>query len=350
MNSQDHAIVVGIGRYPRFAEHAPPAPQDLQGPENDAEAIHAWLTNPAGGDLDAANARLIRSSDFPDPFPSPDAAQPAEREIVEALTALKTRPRRADGKIGRRFYLYVSGHGFGRERNSGGLYTAPASPEILDHVFIASWFRWFVDAALFEQYVLWFDACVTRNRLANPKPVVFPIQNSADAHLGRVFVAYAARFPAKAVERRMPDGKIHGAFTYTLLLGLQGAAADPVTGDITTGRLKDYLIGTMSAHMLPEDIEDPDVSNEPDFGIVDELVIVSRSNAVGTVQLRLPAALLGKPLEIRDGTLASVASKPAESPISLSLAPGLYKAVSPQANWSRNFEVTGDGNAVIDLA
>jgi hypothetical protein len=124
VNAGDYAIVVGIARYPELGEAG--AALDLKGSEHDVDAVVAWLTDPAGGHLppparspDARpvpNVQVIKSS----AFTAPTSAEDAEPTIVKLEGALENLDRvaqanKAAGKgqrVGRRLYIYMSGHGF----------------------------------------------------------------------------------------------------------------------------------------------------------------------------------------------------------------------------------------------
>src|SRR5438105_3126370 len=108
----DHAIVVGIAKYPYL--------DALNSPENDARAFHTWVTTDArqgGGGIDPASgrARLILSSGFKGPVEKgmePPTIAQIEAELIR-LDDLAEQNRAAGRgqRVGRRLYLYFSGHG-----------------------------------------------------------------------------------------------------------------------------------------------------------------------------------------------------------------------------------------------
>src|SRR3954465_14667769 len=101
----DYAVVVGVARYPEFSPNGIAA--DLNGPDNDAEAVRNWLVDPQGGGLDPVNVKLLRSAEF-DPL-DPDDPQPAVARIEQELKWVERQTR---DSMGNRFYMYFSGHGF----------------------------------------------------------------------------------------------------------------------------------------------------------------------------------------------------------------------------------------------
>lgn len=276
MSGNDHAIVVGIRRYPTLGGSAPPTAMDLKAPDEDAKAVADWISGLPDGR--PKQVKLIRSADYPDPF-GPAGPKPIANDIVAAFADLFGQPRRADGRVGQRLYLYVSGHGFGFRRHLGALFTANASDLDRDHVYIPDYFEWVIEAGLFKEYVLWFDACSSRDRLVLPKFASLKPVKSPLSPQGREMVAYAARFFLSAVENDI-GGRPCSVFTHTLLEGLRGAAADPATGAVTTESLRDYLFNNMRRHMSQAHLDDPNVSKEPDFGTVDDFVLVPPSAVV----------------------------------------------------------------------
>src|SRR5262245_22156757 len=109
MANNDWALTVGIRFYPALG--------DLDGPENDATAFHAWVPSPAGGGVPAAQATLMLSSQFGPPFASPSQAAPTAVEIQRFFERLEDVATDNDKKgngavVGRRLYLYFAGHGF----------------------------------------------------------------------------------------------------------------------------------------------------------------------------------------------------------------------------------------------
>src|ERR1700754_2571551 len=116
MNPDHYAIVIGLRKYPGFVD--PPA--TLAGPEHDADGVHNWLASPQGGGLPDANIKRIKSSDFNAP---PDAPWPGHLEQDAFLWVEAMAKANADAmkgrKVGRRLYVYMSGHGFSSQPRQG---------------------------------------------------------------------------------------------------------------------------------------------------------------------------------------------------------------------------------------
>src|SRR5262245_46694845 len=103
MAANDHAVLVGISRYPRLG--------DLLGPENDVMGFHDWLISKEGGAVPQDHVALIRSSDY-EYRNDPLCAQPMADKVDLALERLIDLGRREGGHAGRRLYFFLAGHGF----------------------------------------------------------------------------------------------------------------------------------------------------------------------------------------------------------------------------------------------
>ena len=121
----DYALVVGIAEYPGLT--------NLVGPDTDAQAVHDWLVDPTGGNLDEQNVELIRSSQF-DPV-DPQDPKPASGGVKAALLRIAAKTQQASGN---RLYMYFSGPGFAPTLEEGALFTAEASQLAPFHVYAHS--------------------------------------------------------------------------------------------------------------------------------------------------------------------------------------------------------------------
>lgn len=103
----------------------------------------AWLTSGNGSDVPTANVTVIKSLD-PVAAAAPTDAKPTRDEIEKAFVALdsianKNNASGRGSKVGRRLYVYMSGHGFSPRRNHGCLFTANATARFGFHVYPSSW-------------------------------------------------------------------------------------------------------------------------------------------------------------------------------------------------------------------
>lgn len=356
MSEADYAIVVGIARYPALGEGGQPL--DLQGPLNDVEAVVGWLTDPAGGNIPNRhpNLQVIASP----PPGAPAAGRVATPTIVELEAAIQELDRIAQEnreamrgeQVGRRLYIYMSGHGFSPSRERGCLYAANARERSGDNVHASGWLGWLQDAGYFREFVLWMDCCMNRMLFLPPRDPPLPPVN-APAPPGPTFVAFAAQRPLKAVEAPIAEdaGRTHGLFTWALLEGLRGAAAD-AHGRITGRTLADWLRNAQGARMSEGDRNDPEVATEPEVVREDPGLIFARGvrRRAWDVSLSLPAAVpAGATLRVWTGCPARIVATLAVPPHehTLTLAPGLYVADVPEARLRQGFEVLGPLSVAI---
>ena len=338
----DYAVVVGISRYPKFA--APGANADLQGPDTDAVDIRDWLVAPDGGALSPENVRMIRSADF-DP-PRPEEPQPEESKIRRALTWIEEETAQT---MGGRLYLYFSGHGFAPVLEEGALFTAEATQTVPSYVYAYDWMRNFRKALRFREYVLWMDCCMTHQQTIPVSSV--PIRAGSGTGVpGPAFVAVAAQTKS-ALEHTMPDGRVHGVFSYTLLQGLRGGATDE-HGRITGESLKAFLHDTMP-QFLPRQARSSSAVDLHPFIRADAGIIFRRLRSRPTypVRLDLPAEAAGHRLKIWTGRphAAIVDQKHTGSFWQGELARGLYVAEIPDLGIRHGFQVTGAGALELTL-
>ena len=346
MAADEHAIVVGIQRSPMFGMTEDDA-NDLRAPDTDAAGIHDWLIDPAGGNVPPDNVKLIRSQDFP------NAAEPQQAAITNAFDELDRIAGRNDRnglgrRVGRRLYLYASGHGFAKRRTEGALFMANATRVRTWNVPTSAWSEWFANAAYFDEVVLWMDACMTSELSILLAPAGYGV-NQAVSGGARMFSAFAARFPLMAVERKMPDGLQHGVFTYALLEGLRGRAADPDSLKITTDGLRGYLINAMKTFMSDQDQQDMSVSKEPDFGFVDQMEFGSVASApTFPAAINFPPTAVGQPFIVQTGApLTTVLSGTVTAASQVvNLPKGVYFARVEPLGWLQDFTIVGGDHVV----
>ncbi|MGY1709851.1 caspase family protein [Geodermatophilus sp. SYSU D00758] len=333
--ADDHAVVVGISRYPELTREG--VATDLEGPDNDALEVRRWLLDEAGGNLPEENVAMIRSADC-----TADA-EPARTQVERALEQLEVRTRT---RTGRRLYLYFSGHGFAPDLEEAALFTAEATQVRPSYVYAHSWLRWFRKAQRFEQSVMWVDACMNYQQ-SIPVQQVLMRHQVGQAVPGPAFIAVAAQTKS-ALERRMPDAQVHGVFTWTLLCGLRGGAADR-RGRVTGRALQDFLHNAM-ADFLPDEVRQSASVDLQPFVRADEGLDFVRLSSVPAydVTLLAPAAVPGQRLRVWTGSPPRVV---AEAPIPDAgwqgrLPRGLYVAEVAEAGLRQGFQVTGTGEEV----
>ena len=340
----DHAILIGIGNYPALGDDDSPA--RLDGPVNDVRAIEAWLRAPQGGaftDQDVIHVILSDSA-----AEMAGKAKPTVDELEQVLVEIANlaEANRAAGKdmrVGDRLYLFMAGHGFSPERNSGCLFTANATRRFNAHIHATGWLNWLQDGAYFHEFVLWMDCCM--DRMASG-PVRDPLMNVIDARIPprASFIAFAAQRPLKAVEHAIDadGGKVHGVFTWALLQGLRGAAADQ-NGRVTGRSLADWLRNAQSALMTDEQRNNSEVALDPEIIQEDSGLIFCRGIAPlrYRVTLDFPPEAQGHAASLWSG-IPPAARQFSAGTQELLLTPGLYLVQVPGLELSQGFEVLGD--------
>ncbi|TSP13444.1 MULTISPECIES: caspase family protein [Cupriavidus] len=350
MNADDRAILIGINHYPQLGE--PGADANLQGPANDVDAVKAWLMDPNGGAFASEDQIQVIKSRLTE---AGDTALPTTDEIETAFGRLnaiarQNQAQRRGLRVGRRLYIFVSGHGFSPGRERGCLFAANASATLgTFNVHATGWLNWLQDAGYFREFVLWMDCCMNRVSFLQPRdPQLSPVQ--ATDPPAATFVAFAAQRPLKAIEIGIPeDGdKIHGAFTWALLQGLRGAASD-ANGRVTGRSLADWLRNALCARMTPAHLRDGDVAKEPEIVQEDAGLIFARGVPPPryTVTLTLPPEAAGKPLRLWSGIPPRAEAMTAQPAMTLPLTPGLYVVEVPEAGLRQGFEVTNNVSIAI---
>ena len=353
MSANDHAILIGINHYPEFGEGGGNA--DLRGPANDVDSVKEWLLDPRGGAL--ASEQYIHVIKSPGGAQTAAAAHPTADELERAFLALhaianKNMAAGRGSRVGERLYLFMSGHGFSPGRQRGCLYTANAQDQIFPNIHATGWLNWLQDAAYFREFVLWMDCCM--NRMSFVPPHDPPWQMIAAREPPRAnFVAFAAQRPLKAVEVEIAEdeGKTHGAFTWVLLEGLRGAAADE-HGRVTGRSLADWIRNAQAARMAQGDRDDGDVAKEPEVIQEDAGLIFVRGVAKPKyrVSLSFPAGASPGPARIWSGMPPRIVEQfLLDGAVQVrSLQPGLYLVEVPTAGLRQGFEVLTPGEIVVD--
>jgi hypothetical protein len=239
MAAEDHAVVVGITRYPSF--------EQLRGPENDANAVYEWLTDKKGGDVPRKNVAKIVSSKF-----GKKAAEPTADQVYTAFNKLVALGEDNDPvPAGRRLYIFFAGHGFGAGVREAAVLMANATPRWTGfHLNAGAVADYFAKAGYFREIVLLVDCC--RDDLGAPMSVVLPWQPVAGAGKVRWLYGYATGWSRKARERPFDNGVVHGIFTIAVLDALRSGPRDSTA-----------LKNVVTARML--ELADPDDHQEPYF-------------------------------------------------------------------------------------
>jgi hypothetical protein len=305
MAETDWAIVVGISHYPAKEF------EKLDGPERDADDFHQWVLDPKGGAVPARQVKKFVSSAFKPAVKvssgKPDADR-INRFFVDLEDIAKRNEKRGLGlTVGRRLYVFLSGHGFAPSRKEAALLAANSSfSRPMLHVPGTAWADLLHEGLWFEEILLFMDCC--RNTLpgAFPNPPGLKVPRRPDRLTkGKRLFAFAAGNGRLARERRFGK-ETRGVFSKALMAGLRGAASDRLNGKITALSLRNYLINNMQGFLDPADLANPDIPKEPDLQpstteAGPDFVIAEVEVKSFPVVLEPPAGSTGLTINVRDG-------------------------------------------------
>lgn len=355
MAKDDWAIVVGVKTY------FDPDLGGLEGPENDANEFYNWAVSPDGGAVPRKQAQRILSSLYHPPFPTATDAMPTAEAVKVAFDHLKSIADENETKgkgrvVGRRLYLFFSGHGFAPSHRDDltAMLTADAvvKGKKLPHIVCSYMADFFWRARFFDEILLFVDCC---RSILDCAQLYMPYDDERGDDFWKVrrLYGYGARVAKESREWKMPDGQVHGVFTRTLIDALQGAGADPKDpAKITAESLRDQLYNGFKANMAPADRERPDLPNEPEIVYEQKpdsnFTIASRGmlkSLLGAAPAKYPVKIVtdtaaGKQATVRDKNF-KVVERPVLSAVTdLTLERGLY-AVEVGDGDGVPFEVTG---------
>ncbi|HKG92300.1 MAG TPA: caspase family protein [Gemmatimonadaceae bacterium] len=347
MAADDYAIVVGISEYPGL--------DDLDGPENDARAFYAWLIKPDGGAVEPSRVSRILSSDFGPPFASVTEAKPTMERVHDELRRFVTiaKRRTKDGlgfNVGRRLYLYLSGHGFARDLDEAAVFMADAAPpDWVAHIPGRYCANWFIKSGFFQEVVLLMDCC--RENYASVPTIVPPLgpRTGQGVSEARYFFGFSSRFGLLSRERPF-DGEVRGVFTEALLEGLDGGAST-AAGEITAASLDSYLSDNMKHYLAPADIDDPTVTKQPrveyDTASGAQFVLARKPPKRYRVTVHFPPSMAGREARVVGGEEESMTVADG-APWTIDRPRGAYFVVVAGFP-SRPFEVTATGDVNVHL-
>lgn len=241
-----------------------------------------------------------------DPFD----AKPIKRDIDRALRDFGIKN---DAKIGRRFYFYFAGHGFGADFDDVGMLMADAAMDSLTNIGLRPYRKLFFDQGPFDEVVFILDCCRDNNKKRktgepdldlNPKSTIPHVQD---------FVVLAAAYGEKAFERDdTGSGERRGVLTKALLEALRGQNPEAIDNQnrVTTATLSQFVSARMKQLTNDEKLrQDPQFLSIPNPEIVlctiDPALIPSR-----TMRIIAPNGLNGD-LVLLDGDSIELRRTPA---------------------------------------
>ncbi len=332
MAAEDYALLVGISRYPGIG--------DLAGPVNDAKAFEQWLLSK--GEVPAVHIHLLASPPAVGTLERRDAT-PIRDQIINALDAILDNVNDR-GKVGRRLYLYLAGHGYAPNVDEAALLMANAGGRSYPAVPGMEFARWFHASAKFDEIVLIMDCCRDQYTAIPPQPLPWPPEESPSAGAVKRFEAFATQAYRKAREKPLPpDGEVRGLFTHALLAALEQANPDE-NGEVNGSAVKEYILNYMRTLAK-------DVAQEPEIRVDSAGEVVFRSGASPetlAVEIGCPPGSTG-PLRIIDWELNEQPSHPipADGKIRIQLKPGKYRMEIQGTQLHERVRVIGAPGEVI---
>jgi hypothetical protein len=310
VETDDRAIVVGVSHYPGLG--------NLSGPENDATAFADWLCSPLGGNVPPNNIDLIVSSDFKW-CQDPVDAEPTTQTVKKAIDRLCVIGA-SSGYVGRRLYLYMSGHGLAPELEKAALVMANAAKRRTGHhVPGPPYAEWFRKSKYFHEVVLFMDCCFKVDEISPPQLCHLDRQSPTTSPV-RYYYALAADLTQPAHELPDESGEMHGVFTASVLAALwQGP---PSGGDVTGAWLEEIVPQFMTTRLGDIDSQVPKFQYQRN----DDVVFVKRTAVSYRVRIHASPSDHGREVEMWDGTLALVPPTDRSNGIwEWELGPGIYR-------------------------
>jgi hypothetical protein len=334
MNADDFAIVVAISLYPEFNE--------LNSPGVDALEFQKWLLSPTGGDLPPQNVTMILSPVYATPPVGTDdpCVKPTLTEVDNAFRKHVIRANSRRGyRVGRRLYVFMSGHGITPGRSStpdlddSALLMANADLFSLGlHVPGHPYAEWFRAAGAFDELFLFMDCC--RDDASNTPPRNCPFGVlQGDPNRVKRFYASATQWGHSAWEGPVDASSTQkrSYFSFALLEALNNGIRDAqgrLTGNILAGYIKTRV---NDLRAIAGQAQDPQFLYDPQNDIV---LIDQVGNLSGKVRISLPGDLTSD-VELFSSSLQLMKTNPvfsnppaSSNPWELPLTPGVYKLQS----------------------
>lgn len=335
MAENDHAVLVGISRYPALC--------DLSGPVNDALSFQNWLLT--RGAVPPGNIELIVTPAVVETMTRKNA-QPLRDQVINALEAVLEKVDQ-QGKGGRRLYLFLAGHGYAPQVNDAALLMANAGGRSFPAVPGTQFANWFRASAKFEEIVLVMDCCREEYGTIPPQPLPWSDEPSPKAANVRYFHAYATQPFLYAREKILPPdgGIVRGIFTYALLTAFELAPPD-AAGRITGSAVKDYVMNFMKS-VIDTQYQEPEI---PIDSTKDLVLWQSDMIPTQTVEFLFDPSCHGD-ARIINSSLETVWSGPipADRVLRLELVSGKYRIDAGDSNYGRRFDVIGAPGEVIHV-
>jgi len=265
LKGKTYALLIGISRY----QQDPPVPS-LQFADKDAETFRDLLTKPVGGGLDpATQIRLLTN-------------ERATREAIDDAVRNFAIPNAAPDNT---LILFVAGHGVYLKTENDPISHKPidSEPYILTYDsntqdakttgYPMDDFRLMIanQAKVYGRVLVFVDVCHAENvaGIAGGAEMEKPVKDVFEGRYGDLGLMMATQAKKAALESANFGGG-HGAFSYFLISGLNGAAADAGSDSLTFEELGLYVQNQVYSYTRHEQMPYPKASS-PDMIVVPDV-------------------------------------------------------------------------------
>jgi hypothetical protein len=241
LNAGDWAVVTGINYYPAL--------RDLQGPVDDSTEFKKWALE--RGYVPDRQLLCIQS-----PAQRPTSildAQPTVEAISQAFqTLIRAASKKKFHYLGRRLYLFFSGHGIIATRSQipdyreAALLAADADPLFLvKHVGVRSWAEWFRALGIFDEVFLFADCCRDKEDLVFPVAPLTP-DWTPQRKEGLPFYAFSTKLASKAWEQKLgKPPRVRGVLSFVVTEALKNPKLYDDQGLLTAASLQRHIYTTV---------------------------------------------------------------------------------------------------------
>lgn len=251
LNVGDWAVVAGITHYPGFTNQ-------LEGPVRDANAFKRWVLR--RGFVPDDQVKLIQSPQEP-PIGLPDA-KPTVGELTDAfLNLARAASPKPNRKLGRRLYIFLSGHGIAPtlgatvDYKEAALLAANADRISLSyHLCARAYAEWFRVRGVFEEVILFTDCCRDLEDNVPPQPTILPQWDIGKNPEGRSFYAFPTMLGFKAYERALGEPpEVRGIFSWVVVNALNNPKLYNEQGVLLASSLEDHIYSTVPSYNGSQD-------------------------------------------------------------------------------------------------
>jgi hypothetical protein len=293
LNAEDWAVVAGINYYPGI--------RDLQGPVFDCATFKQWALDagyvPDRQLISIAGSELRPTSTF--------EAHPKVEAITHAFeTLIRAANKKRAHRLGRRLYLFFSGHGIIATRSitpdfrETALLAANADSLLLSrHVGLRSWAEWFRALGIFDEVFLVADCCREKEDLVPPTlPPTPPWTQEREE--GQQFYVFSTKLAARAWEKELgKPPRVRGVLSYVMAEALKNRKLYNDQGLLTASSLMQHIYATVP---LYTDKQVPIVDYPNNFNT--EMIIAKWFPRVKqTVQIKFQPPIPGSTADIFAG-------------------------------------------------